>query len=62
MSVVGWINMNVDVDGMTTGGEGGVGWGKRYLESSKLSRDQFGMPWERIQVSAYVHEWRIRSS
>jgi len=54
--------MNVDVDGMTTGGEGGVGWGKRYLESSKLSRDQFGMPWERIQVSAYVHEWRIRSS
>jgi hypothetical protein len=52
--------VNVDVDGMTTVAGGG-GRGTKYLES-KLSRDQFGMPWERIQVSAYVHEWRIRSS
>ena len=61
------MDVDVDVDGMTTegagggGAMGGGGRGTKYLES-KLSRDQFGMPWERIQVSAYVHQWCIRSS
>jgi hypothetical protein len=35
--------MNVDADGMTN--EGWEGGETKYLES-KLSRDQFGMPWE----------------